>query len=67
MPQTDELQIVLHIGGSKCGSSAIQAYLQQNEAALSKAGNFQDVCVSNLDSCSLNEGCSHSQQTIGLG
>ena len=34
MSQTDEMQVTLHIGGSKCGSSAIQAYLKQNEDAL---------------------------------
>ena len=38
MPQAHDLQVILHVGGSKCGSSAIQAHLKQNEVALSKAG-----------------------------
>ncbi|NNE79001.1 MAG: hypothetical protein HKN18_01905 [Silicimonas sp.] len=37
MPQ-GETGIVLHIGGAKCGSSAIQAYLRQNADALAKRG-----------------------------
>lgn len=32
--QQDNSELVLHIGGAKCGSSAIQAYLRQNVSAL---------------------------------
>lgn len=32
------MRVVLHIGGSKCGSSAIQAYLRQNAKALAERG-----------------------------
>ena len=32
------MKVILHIGGSKCGSSAIQAYLRQNEKALAQKG-----------------------------
>lgn len=38
MPQGDKPEVILHIGGSKCGSSAIQAYLQQNADALRDNG-----------------------------
>jgi hypothetical protein len=38
MPSEDELKIVLHIGGAKCGSSAIQAYLAKNASALAARG-----------------------------
>lgn len=32
------MKVILHIGGSKCGSSAIQAYLRQNVSALADQG-----------------------------
>lgn len=32
------MKVILHIGGSKCGSSAIQAYLRQNAGPLGTAG-----------------------------
>lgn len=35
MPQGDS-ELILHIGGAKCGSSAIQAYLRQNADALAE-------------------------------
>lgn len=35
---TAPVDLVLHIGGSKCGSSAIQQWLAQNAAALEKRG-----------------------------
>ena len=34
MSRADKTELVLHIGGAKCGSSAIQAYLAQNAGAL---------------------------------
>lgn len=41
MPTRDKPRIVLHIGGAKCGSSAIQAYLAVNSDILATRG----VCV----------------------
>lgn len=38
MPQARETGLVLHIGGAKCGSSAIQAYLRQNAGRLAERG-----------------------------
>ena len=38
MPSQGDLKIVLHIGGAKCGSSAIQAYLARNAPALAARG-----------------------------
>jgi len=38
MQPPDKPEVVLHIGGAKCGSSAIQAYLSQNESALAAKG-----------------------------
>lgn len=38
MPPPDELELILHIGGAKCGSSAIQAYLAHNAGALAERG-----------------------------
>lgn len=38
MPPSDTADLVLHIGGAKCGSSAIQAYLAENAAILAKRG-----------------------------
>ncbi|MDA9865428.1 hypothetical protein N9C96_02005 [bacterium] len=38
MQPKDDADLVLHIGGAKCGSSAIQAYLAQNSATLAKCG-----------------------------
>ncbi len=37
MPQ-GETGVILHIGGAKCGSSAIQAYLRNNASALADKG-----------------------------
>lgn len=36
--QHDSPEVVLHIGGAKCGSSAIQAYMARNLSALSDLG-----------------------------
>ena len=38
MPQANRAAVVLHIGGAKCGSSAIQAYLSRNAATLAERG-----------------------------
>ena len=38
MQSIDEPDLILHIGGAKCGSSAIQAYLAQNSTALAGRG-----------------------------
>ena len=38
MQPKDDADLILHIGGAKCGSSAIQAYLKQNNAALAERG-----------------------------
>lgn len=38
MPSPDRPQVILHIGGAKCGSSAIQAYLARNAAVLAARG-----------------------------
>lgn len=38
MQPNGEADLTLHIGGAKCGSSAIQAYLAQNASALAEAG-----------------------------
>lgn len=38
MPSPSEPRFILHIGGSKCGSSAIQAYLARNAEALGARG-----------------------------
>src|SRR6185295_15303534 len=32
------MKLILHIGGGKCGSSAIQGFLQDNDAQLQSAG-----------------------------
>lgn len=34
----DESELIVHIGGAKCGSSAIQAFLRQNAKALAERG-----------------------------
>ena len=34
----DECELTVHIGGAKCGSSAIQAFLRQNASALAARG-----------------------------
>jgi hypothetical protein len=36
--QISDIGVILHLGGAKCGSSAIQAYLKQNAMALSERG-----------------------------
>ena len=41
MPSTGRMRVVLHIGGAKCGSSAIQACLARNADCLGERG----VCV----------------------
>lgn len=38
MPGSDKPRVILHIGGAKCGSSAIQAYLSLNADALASRG-----------------------------
>jgi hypothetical protein len=38
MPSQPEPRFILHIGGSKCGSSAIQSYLARNSEALAARG-----------------------------
>jgi hypothetical protein len=38
MPRTGRPRVILHIGGAKCGSSAIQAYLARNRDALAGRG-----------------------------
>ncbi len=38
MPAPARLRVILHIGGAKCGSSAIQAYLAQNAPLLAERG-----------------------------
>lgn len=38
MRSADRMRVILHIGGAKCGSSAIQAYLALNAAALGARG-----------------------------
>ena len=38
MQSTNRVRVVLHIGGAKCGSSAIQAYLAQNAQMLTARG-----------------------------
>lgn len=38
MPSLPEPRFILHIGGSKCGSSAIQAYLSRNAETLAARG-----------------------------
>ena len=38
MSQISDIGVILHLGGAKCGSSAIQAYLKQNAMALSERG-----------------------------
>ncbi|WP_413718516.1 hypothetical protein [Silicimonas sp. MF1-12-2] len=38
MPSQDKPRVILHIGGAKCGSSAIQAYLALNRDVLAGRG-----------------------------
>lgn len=38
MPSLDKPRVILHIGGAKCGSSAIQAFMAQNVEALAARG-----------------------------
>lgn len=38
MPSPDRPRVILHIGGAKCGSSAIQSYLARNAAILATRG-----------------------------
>ncbi|AZQ68811.1 hypothetical protein EF888_17750 [Silicimonas algicola] len=38
MSRANRAEVTLHIGGAKCGSSAIQAFLKQNAAALAERG-----------------------------
>ena len=38
MSRKTRAEVILHIGGAKCGSSAIQAFLKQNVAALAERG-----------------------------
>ena len=46
----DECELTVHIGGAKCGSSAIQAFLRQNATALAERGIV--VPGHRLDFCS---------------
>ncbi|MCA8883499.1 MAG: hypothetical protein KDA50_07105 [Rhodobacteraceae bacterium] len=58
-------RIIFHIGGAKCGSSAIQGYLRQNHATLRDHGTLVPGTKLDLDSDILGESIWFMERMMG--